>query len=116
MPRMMKVRPDFPCDRLFPQEECYFRLPGRMVMVQGNGTPALVFFRSGRLICDCPEAQMDDGECRHTRALGAGLWAHVFMCPQGHGIVTRTGDWLQGVGCPSALPWRVALESPVTVC
>lgn len=97
-PRTMEVGPDFPCNRLSPGEECYFRLPGRMVLVQGTGIPALVFYKDGRLICDCPEAQMNGGECRHIRALQGGLWVRVFMCPRGHGIVTVTGDWLRERG------------------
>ena len=93
-PRMIEVGPYFPCERLPLGVECYFRLPDRMVMVRGAETLALVFYRDGRLICDCPEAQAK-GECRHTRALRAGLWAYVFMCPQGYGIMTHTLAWLQ---------------------
>ncbi len=115
LPRMMEVRPDFPCGLLLPGEECYFRLPGRMVMVQGTGIPALIFYKDGRLICDCPEAQMNDGECQHTGALRAGLWVHVYMCSRGHGIRTRTRDWFRGRGhflnfLPMAAP-----EASVTV-
>jgi hypothetical protein len=114
-PRMMEVGPDFPPNRLLPGEECYFRLPGRMVMVQGAGTPALVFYRDGRLICDCPEAQMKGGECRHTWALRGGLWIRVVMCPRGHGIITHTGDWLPGRGYPPAPIPAATPEASVTV-
>lgn len=101
-PRMVEVRPDFPCDLLSPGEECYFRLPGRMVIVQGTGIPALIFYKDGRPVCDCREAQMKNGECQHTRALQGGLWAHLFMCPKGYGIKTYTQDWLRGGGhCPT---------------
>jgi hypothetical protein len=94
LPRMIEVGPSFPCEGLPPGMECYFHLHGRMVMVRGPGILALVFYRDGRLICDCPEAQAK-GECQHTRALQAGLWVYVFMCPQEYGIMTRTLDWLQ---------------------
>ncbi len=94
LPRMIEVGPSFPCECLPSGVECYFHLHGRMVMVRGAGTLALVFYRDGRLICDCPEARAK-GECRHTRALRAGLWAYVFMCPQGYGIMTHTLAWLQ---------------------
>lgn len=115
-PRMIEVGPRFPYHRLPPGIECYYRLQERMVVVRGPGLPFLVFYRSGRLICDCPEAQMNSGECQHTRALRAGLWAHVFMCPQGRGIVTRTREWLQGMDYLPILHWRVAPEASVTVC
>ncbi len=115
-PRTMEVRPDFPCDRLSPGEECYFRLPGRMVMVQGTGIPALIFYKDGRLICDCPEAQMNNGECQHTGALRGGLWIHVFYkCSEGRGIRTRTRDWLRGRGHSLALLLMAVPEASVTV-
>lgn len=112
-PRVMQVGPNFPCDRLSPGEECYSPLPGRMVLVQGTGIPALVFYRGDRLICDCPEAQMNDGDCRHTWALQGGLWSHVFMCPRGHGVVTSTRDWLPRRGHTPTLLLTGALEASV---
>jgi len=114
-PRMIEVGPYFPCERLPLGVECYFRLPDRMVMVRGAETLALVFYRDGRLICDCPEA-LAKGECRHTRALRAGLWARVFMCPQGYGIMTRTLDWLQREVHRPVLLLTAVPEASVTVC
>lgn len=114
-PRMIEVGPDFPCDHLSPGEECYFRLPGRMVMVQGTGIPALVLYRGGRLICDCPEAQRNGGECQHTRALQGGLWAHVSICPRGHGIMTSTRDWLRKRGHTRPLLLAGVPEASVAV-
>lgn len=115
LPRMIEVGPYFPCERLPLGVECYFRLPDRMVMVRGAETLALVFYRDGRLICDCPEA-LAKGECRHTRALRAGLWARVFMCPQGYGIMTRTLDWLQREVHRPVLLLTAVPEASVTVC
>ncbi|MBC7226559.1 MAG: hypothetical protein H5T61_04940 [Thermoflexales bacterium] len=114
-PRMMEVGLNFSCDRLLPGEECYFRLPGRMVVVQGAGLPALVFYRSGRLICDCPAARANDGECQHTQALRGGLWAHLFMCPKRYGIKTYTGDWCQEMGHRLTIHTAAVPESSVTV-
>mgnify|MGYP000275533961 FL=1 len=114
-PRMIEIGPHFPCERLPLGVECYFRLHGRMVMVRGAETLALVFYRDGCLICDCPEARAK-GECRHTRALRAGLWARVFMCPQGYGIMTRTLDWLQREVHLPVLLLRAVPETSVTVC
>jgi len=113
-PRMIEIGPHFPCERLPLGVECYFRLHGRMVMVRGAETLALVFYRDGCLICDCPEARAK-GECRHTRALRAGLWARVFMCPQGHGILTRTLDWLQQEVHLPVLLLTAVPEASVTV-
>jgi len=115
LPRMIEVGPCFPYKRLPLGVECYFRLPDRMVMVRGAETLALVFYRDGRLICDCPEA-LAKGECRHTRALRAGLWARVFMCPQGYGIMTRTLDWLQREVHRPVLLLTAVPEASVTVC
>lgn len=115
-PRMMEVGPRFPYHRLPPGIECYYRLQEGMVVVEGDGIPALVFRRGDQLICDCPEAQMNNGECRHTQALRAGLWAYVFMCSQGRGIMTLTREWLHGMDYPLSLPWRVAPEASVAVC
>jgi len=114
LPRMIEVSPHFPCERLPLGVECYFRLHGRMVMVRGAETLALVFCRDGRLICDCPEAQAK-GECRHTRALRAGLWPYVFMCPQGYGIMTRTLAWLQRGPYLQGLRLTAVPEVSVTV-
>lgn len=114
-PRVMEVRFDFPCDRLFPGEECYFRLPGKMVMVQGTGTPILVFYQGGRLVCDCPEAQITGGECQHTQALRGGLWARLFTCPRGYGIRTHTRDWLRGKSHILTILITAVPEASVTV-
>ncbi len=115
IPWMMKVGPLFCPERLPPGLDCYFRLPGRMVMVWSGGELALVFLRGeDQPICDCSEYTLKQA-CRHTQALRAGLWIHIFQRPQGYGLVTRTRDWVRKVRFPAAMRVPLNQEMPVAV-
>ncbi len=82
-------------------------------MVWSRGEPVLVFLRGeDQLVCNCPEYNWKQ-ECRHTQALQAGLWVHIFQRPQGCGLVTCTQDWVRKGRCSATI--RVPLTQEMSV-
>lgn len=114
-PWIVKVGPWFSPEYLPPDLDCYFRLPGKMVMAYSEGELALVFLRGEeQLICNCPEYELKQ-TCRHTQALRAGLWIHIFQCPRGYGVVTCTRDWVRKGQFPAAIRMPLDQEMPIAV-